>query len=173
MAIDLLKKELVLIRHAKSSWKDPSLADRERPLNKRGKRNAPFMGQRLADHNCVPDLIVCSPARRAHKTARIIARTLSYPRKNILLKEQLYTSSINDLYRVLHTCDEQITRLFLVGHSSVITDFCVELTGAKIKNIPTCGVVGIRFQLPWPQISLNTGKLLFFDYPKKQKLSHE
>ena len=160
-------KELILIRHAKSSWADPSLADRDRPLNKRGKRNAPFMGKRLAEYNCIPGKIVSSPARRARKTARIIARQLSYPKKEIVLLEELYTSSIANLYGVLHRCEESITRLFLVGHNYVITDFCNELAGTDISNIPTCGVVGIRLVEPWDQAAPNSGELLFFDYPKR------
>lgn len=160
-------KELILIRHAKSSWADPSLDDRDRPLNKRGKRDAPFMGKRLASHSCLPDKIISSPARRARKTARIIARQLSYPKKDIILLEDLYTSSINAMYRVLRGCDNEINRLFLVGHNYVITDFCVDLTGTDITNLPTCALVGIRFTTPWPDIVPNSGELLFFDYPKR------
>ena len=159
-------KELILIRHAKSSWADPSLDDRDRPLNKRGKRDAPFMGKRLASHSCIPDKIISSPAKRTRKTARTIARQLSYPKKDIILLEDLYTSSVNTMYRVVRACDEDVNRLFLVGHNYVITDFCVDLTGAAIDNIPTCGIAGIRFTGPWSHIASDSGELLFFDYPK-------
>ena len=159
-------KELILIRHAKSSWADPSLDDRDRPLNNRGKRDAPFMGKRLASHSCIPDKIISSPARRARKTARIIARQLSYPKKDIVLLEDLYTSSINSMYRILHACEKGVNRLFLVGHNYVITDFCVDLTGADIENIPTCGIAAIRFKGSWSHIAPESGELFFFDYPK-------
>ncbi|MEN8199721.1 MAG: histidine phosphatase family protein [Thermodesulfobacteriota bacterium] len=161
-------KELILIRHAKSSWAEPKLSDRERPLNKRGKRDAPFMGERLAGHQCLPDRVVASPARRARKTARIICKRLSFPSKEIILEERLYTADIMDLYRVVRSCDDQVSRLFLVGHNYVITDMAEDLSGAAIDNIPTCGMVGLRFPaLSWPQVGPGTGELLFFDYPKK------
>jgi len=162
-------KELILIRHAKSSWSDPSLADHDRPLNKRGKRNAPLMGKRLARHYCLPDRVVASPAKRARKTARIICKQLPFPKKEIILEERLYSSDIMDLYGIVRSCDERVKRLFLVGHNFVITDFAEELTGVSISNIPTCGIVGIRFNvLCWAQVQQSSGKLLFFDYPKKQ-----
>ncbi len=77
-------KTLYLVRHAKSSWSNPALSDFDRGLNKRGKRNAPVMGKRMVVDGVKPDLIVSSPAKRALKTARIIAKEIGYPRKNIV-----------------------------------------------------------------------------------------
>ncbi|MDH3511983.1 MAG: histidine phosphatase family protein [Gammaproteobacteria bacterium] len=71
-----MKKRLTLLRHAKSSWNNPSLDDRDRPLNKRGERDAPMMGQRLLKKSTRPSLILTSPAKRARQTARLIAREI-------------------------------------------------------------------------------------------------
>src|SRR5438034_8146614 len=90
-------KTLFLIRHAKSSRDDPALADKDRPLNDRGKRDAPKMGKRLAKRNVAPDLILSSPATRALKTAQIIAKKLDYKRKNILVNDRLYAVEASEL----------------------------------------------------------------------------
>ena len=162
-------KELFLIRHAKSSWADPLLNDHDRPLNKRGKRDVPVMGKRLAKQKTMPDLVIASTAKRARKTARGICRQIAYPKKEILFNLRLYTAYINSLYQVVHSCDDRIQRLFLVGHNYVITDFACELTGEEIVNIPTCGIVAMRLTMDsWSQLATGSGKLLFFDYPKKK-----
>ncbi|MEN8190008.1 MAG: histidine phosphatase family protein [Thermodesulfobacteriota bacterium] len=162
--------ELILIRHAKSSWADPRLSDWERPLNGRGKRDAPFMGQRLARHHCLPDRVIASPAKRARKTARVICKKLSFAKKKILFDDLLYTADLMDLYRVVRSCEDTVNRLFVVGHNFVITDFAVDLTGVHIDNIPTCGIAGIRFpSSSWSTVAPRSGKLLFFDYPKKHR----
>ena len=83
-------KTIILVRHAKSSWKDPGLDDFDRPLNKRGKRNAPFMGGKLKKRDILPDLVLSSPAKRAKKTAIAVAKALGYPKKEI--KESLEIS---------------------------------------------------------------------------------
>lgn len=168
MTTDHPAREIILIRHAKSSWSNPDLSDRDRPLNKRGKRDAPFMGQRLARYQCLPDLVISSPAKRARRTICKICKKLSYPKKKIVIDERLYTSDIQDLYRLLQSCNDEVHRLFLVGHNYVITDFAEELTGADLCNIPTCGMVGIGFaNVSWARVKPEGGELLFFDYPKK------
>lgn len=161
-------RELILIRHAKSSWSNPDLSDRDRPLNKRGKRDALFIGQRLAHYQCYPDQVISSPAKRARKTIYKICKKLSYPKKRIVIDELLYTSNIQDLYSLLQSCGDELHRLFLVGHNHVITVFAEELTGIDIYNIPTCGIAGIRFaNESWAQVKPGGGELFFFDYPKK------
>src|SRR5947199_872234 len=94
-------KTLFLIRHAKSSWTDPALPDKDRPLGNRGRRDAPKMGKRLAKRDVKPDLILSSPARRALKTAEIIAKKLDYKRKNIVVEDRLYSGAVHDLLNVI------------------------------------------------------------------------
>ncbi|MBU0664792.1 MAG: histidine phosphatase family protein [Proteobacteria bacterium] len=165
-------KNLFLVRHAKSSWADPSLADRERPLNKRGLRDAPLMGQRLAGRKVRVDAIWSSPAQRALETARFFASTLKYPRKEIELRDRLYTNTIDDLLLEIRSCPDEIKSLLVVGHNPVISGFANFLIGhakdTHIESIPTCGIVAINFQRPsWQLLKEHEGRFLFFDYPKK------
>ena len=101
-------KYLYLIRHAKSSWSDPSLSDFDRPLNKRGKRDLPVMGQRMATYEPKPELIVSSPAKRARRTARGIGGALGFIKKEIVLDEDLYTFSSEGFLQVLKKTPDEI-----------------------------------------------------------------
>ncbi len=161
-------KRLFLIRHAKSSWSDPTASDYERKLNKRGKRDAPFMGERLAKHKVMPDAIYASPAKRARKTALAIAKKIGFPRDNITFDQDIYTFSIRELLEVLQNIPDEESAVFLVGHNYAITDLAVTLTQASIDNVPTAGVVGIDLYITaWKDVAPDTGDMLFFDYPKK------
>ncbi len=161
-------KRLYIIRHAKSSWSDPTLSDFDRKLNKRGKKDAPFMGTRLARYGIMPDAIYASPAKRARKTARAIAKRIAFPHKKITFDESIYSSSTMDLLNVLQRVSDRKDIIFLVGHNYAITDLAVELTDADILNIPTSGIVGIDLRIEsWAETGPGTGDLLFFDYPKK------
>ena len=88
-------KNLLLIRHAKSSWDDPLLSDQERPLNKRGKRDAPAMGLMLKEKGLHPDLILSSPAKRALKTAKLIAEAIDYPKKQCRHSQAVFGASFS------------------------------------------------------------------------------
>ena len=99
-------KTIILVRHAKSSWKDLSLDDFDRPLNKRGKRNAPFMGKELKKRQIMPDLILSSPAKRARKTAVAIAKAIDYPKKKIKYNENMYHTSASYLLEMVRNQDD-------------------------------------------------------------------
>lgn len=160
-------RELVLIRHAKSSRADPSLDDFERPLSARGKRDAPEMGGRLKARGCIPDLFLSSPARRARKTARRIAGALGYSKGKVILDARLYLLGANELSSLVREMPDGSRRVFLVGHNPDLTGLAAWLTGEDLGNIPACGVVALRMNVPaWSAIGANTGTMLFFDYPK-------
>ena len=108
-------KKLFLIRHAKSSWEYTALPDKDRPLNDRGKRDAPKMGKRLAKRDVKPDLILSSPARRALTTAEIIAKKLDYKRKNIVVEDRLYSSAVHDLLNVVQKLGDKLERVMLLA----------------------------------------------------------
>ena len=165
-------RTLYLVRHAKSSWQDSSLADHERPLNKRGLRDAPVMGQRLAGKKVRIDSIWSSPARRALETARILARALNYPQKKIVLRDRLYAGTIESFLLEIRSCPDEVKGLLVVGHNPVISDSADLLIGhtldTDIEMIPTCGIVAMEFTLSsWQQLREKEGRFLFFDYPKK------
>ena len=160
-------KYLYLIRHAKSSWSDPRLSDFDRPLNKRGKKDAPFMGKRLASASTHFDLLVSSSAKRARKTARLIAKETGYNREDIVYHNEIYSSELRKLLSVIKQTEYKINSLGLVGHNHVITECAEWLTGDSIVNIPTSGIVAISFETDnWAEIDREAGQLIFFDYPK-------
>lgn len=162
-------KTLYLIRHAKSSWKDPELRDFERPLNKRGKRDAPDMGQRLKDSKIKADIIISSPAKRAFKTAKIIAKEIKYPVKKIVKKDSVYLADVPTLVKVIHKISDKQHQAMLFGHNpglTMLANFLVN--GQQLENIPTCGIFCVEFEIDsWKEVEQGIGKLLFFDYPKK------
>lgn len=163
-------KNLILIRHAKSSWDDPALSDRERPLNKRGKKDAPELGLLLKAKGLLPDLILSSPAKRALKTAKMIADEIDYPKKRIEVREELYEQGVKTLIELIGELDEGLERVFLIGHNPDLTDLANRLTAANIDNVPTCGMVSVVFSMTrWKQCALQGGRLALFERPVKAK----
>lgn len=161
-------KTLVLVRHAKSSWKDPGLADRDRPLNPRGRRDAPKMGRRLAARGASPDLILTSPAVRAVTTARIIAEIVGYPEREIVEDERLYAADSGEILEVIRGVEDRFERVFLCGHNPGLTDLVNELSDEPIANVPTCGVVELQVvRGSWREARRDTVRQVEFDYPKK------
>ena len=161
-------KTLTLVRHAKSSWKDQNLSDQERPLNKRGERDAPVMGQRITEAGIRPSLIICSPAVRAWTTARIIASEIGYPNEFLQRENSLYLASLDDLLDVLVAQDREFNSLMVVGHNPGLTAFANYLSPGITNNIPTAGVVAFSFDRDdWNLREHPETDLVTYDYPKK------
>ncbi len=164
-------KQLYLIRHAKSSWSDPYVTDFKRKLNGRGKVDASAMAARLAKRKIIPDYIVSSPAKRAKKTVKIFAKAVAFDRDDIVYDKDIYFSSLDGLFWVVHGIDDECDTAFFVGHNYAITEFAEILTGERFENIPTSGVVAIDLSVSsWSEVQGGSGKCVFFDYPKKYKL---
>ena len=160
-------KILTLVRHAKSSWKDSSLSDRDRPLNKRGKHDAPEMGRRIAAAGIRPSLIVSSPAVRAWTTARIIANEIGYPREFLQRDNSLYLASVNGILDVIVAQDNGFHSLMLVGHNPGFTDFANYLVPGLTNNIPTAGVVSVQLDTDnWGLYDKPGVELVVYDFPK-------
>lgn len=161
-------RTLFLIRHAKSSWADLNIHDFDRPLNDRGKKNAPFMGKLLAKEKILPDLIISSPAKRAITTARKIAKEINYSIPKIEENKTIYEANVKTLLKIVNEINDKNKAVFLFGHNPGFTDFLNYLTGENIGNIPTCGIAEINFDVSsWKEISKDLGNLIRFDYPKK------
>ncbi|MGB5625981.1 MAG: histidine phosphatase family protein [Woeseiaceae bacterium] len=161
-------KILTLVRHAKSSWSDSNLSDRQRPLNKRGKNDAPVMGRRIAEHGIRPSLIVCSPAKRAWSTAKLIAREISYPIEFLQREDGLYLASLDEFLDVLVAQDKGFNSIMVVSHNPGITDFANFLSPGLTQNLPTAGVVCVQIdQDHWNLYERPKTQLLVHDYPKK------
>jgi len=162
-------KTLTLVRHAKSSWEDHSLADRDRPLNKRGKRDAPEMGRRIAAAGIRPSLIVSSPAVRAWTTAKIIANEIGYPREFLQRDNRLYLASVNGILDVIVAQDPGFNSLMLVGHNPGFTDFANYLVPGLTNNMPTASVVSVELDSEdWSLYDKPASELLLYDFPKKR-----
>ena len=160
-------KTLFLVRHAKSSWDDTALPDKDRPLDARGKRDAPTIGERLARRDVKPDLIVSSPARRALTTAEIIARKLDYKLKDIVVDDRLYAGEADDLLNVIHKLGDKLERVMLFGHNPELTELTHRLSG-KITHMPTCAVAEFTFiAKSWSNIGKAKPTKVALDYPKK------
>jgi phosphohistidine phosphatase len=161
-------KRLILMRHAKSSWDHPDLADFDRPLNKRGKRDAPLMGKRLREMREKPDLILSSPAARAVSTVEKIAEKIGFPKKKIVLNKGIYQAGMDELLRILKSIDNFHADVLVCGHNPGLTDLCNFLSDSPIDNIPTCGLVCQEFAIDsWIYLERGSGTLVYFDYPKR------
>ncbi|EYS97696.1 histidine phosphatase [Cupriavidus sp. SK-4] len=160
-------KTLFLVRHAKSSKDDPSLPDRERPLNDRGLQDAPEMGKRLAERKLKPDLLLSSPALRALTTAQLIADELGYARKDIALDDQLYATSAEELLAVVRALDKKLDCVMLFGHNPEFTDFAHRLSD-EITDMPTCAVARFSFDTEaWGHVGEITPSKVTLESPKK------
>ncbi len=159
-------KNLYLIRHAKSYWGDQSTPDFDRPLNKRGKLDAPFMGNILSDKKVKPDLIISSPAKRANKTAIVFASKLGYSEKKIIYEQNLYEASSNDMLNVIKIIDEKYSSVMIFGHNPGLTLLNNHIADKYIDNIPTCGVAALKSDKKWSEIGQWSCKHIFFEYPK-------
>lgn len=163
-------KTLTIVRHAKSSWKDSKLADRDRPLNGRGERDAPAMGRRVADAGIRPSLILSSPAVRAWETARMVAQAISYPLEFLQREKDLYLASLDTILDVIAAQDEQFNNLMIVGHNPGLTEFVDYLSPGLTGNLPTAGVAAVSFEGDdWRLYERPKTELLLYDYPKKHR----
>ncbi|WP_017730433.1 SixA phosphatase family protein [Nafulsella turpanensis] len=161
-------KTLFLLRHAKSSWDYPDLPDQERPLNARGKRDAPAMGQWINDHFPAPQLILSSHSVRTLATISKVAHAMGIRGEEIQTDERLYHASTATLFKVLKNAPDQAESLMLVGHNPGITDFANVLCPQQsVDNIPTCGFFVIRFHCSgWKEASPENAEFVCFQYPK-------
>ena len=162
-------KELLLVRHAKSSWDDPSVDDHDRPLNERGLRNAPEMGNRLQEWSIHPDFWISSTALRAITTAEILAEQVGFPQDQIQRSRDLYHASATELQEFIAGLDDRIGRAILFGHNPGMTSLVANLYGLTIDNIPTCGVAHLQFnENTWLAVSSAPPARAYFDFPKNE-----
>ena len=164
-------KTLYLIRHAKSSWDHPGLSDFDRPLNDRGKRDAPMMGKRLKERAIHPSLMLSSPAKRALSTCKRIAEVIGYPSVNIKTNRDLYHADEEQLLAIVRALPDKYETVMIFGHNPGLTEFVNSMNRDQvIPNIPTSGVVAFRYDVDrWNHVDFGRGEFMFFDFPKKEK----
>ena len=161
-------KTLYLLRHAKSCWASADLKDSERPLTSRGEHDAFVMASRLREEGPV-QAIISSTAVRATSTARLIAEGIEFSTESIVLNSEMYLSGPNKLLEVVQNLDSGLSTVMLICHNPAITEFANCMSGASLDNVPTSGLVKLRFNSNnWADAMLGTATLLEFDYPKKE-----
>lgn len=161
-------KTLYIIRHAKSSWADTSISDFDRPLNERGKKDAPAMAEKLLDKKLKIDAFISSPAKRAKKTCIEFCKIYEADKDNIILVNELYNAAANNFYEIIAGLDDKFKRVAIFSHNPGITDFVNSLIpSVNIDNMPTCAVFAVETYIQnWADFKTSTRKFLFLDYPK-------
>ncbi len=163
-------KRLTLVRHAKSDWGDPDLADFDRPLNGRGRRNAPEMAARLAEAGLRPTLMLTSPALRALATARAFAKALDYPASRIRQADEAYLATPGTLLELVRTLGGRARHVMLFGHNPGISGFAALLSGDdSLGEVPTTAVVSLEVDLhAWRDLEPGAARRALYDFPKSR-----
>lgn len=161
-------KSLSILRHAKSSWDQPELNDFDRPLNRRGQKNATLMGHWLKHCRYIPELILTSPAVRACTTAQLVASVLyDDPSERIGKDSRIYEASVDDLLELLAEVNDQVGFLMIVGHNPGLTDLANHLGASPIDHMPTCSHCKIDWPVDqWKEAVSIRGQVKAFDRPR-------
>lgn len=159
-------KSLLIIRHAKSSWDITTLDDFNRPLNERGKKNAPKMAERLLKKHVNLDAFISSPAKRARKTACLFMKEYKRRKEDIILVPELYEAKTPAFYKVVEFLDESFSHVAIFSHNPGVTEFANSLTEVRIDDMPTCGVFAIKFSGKWVDFETAKKDFWFFKFPK-------
>lgn len=161
-------KKLYVVRHAKSSWGDFTTPDFDRPLNDRGKKNAPEMAKRLLDKKTDIDVFISSPAKRAKSTCKAFCKVYDRDDAEIVFINELYHASVETFNKVTVSIDDNFQSAIIFSHNPGITDFVNSLVNnVHIDNMPTCGVFAVEAEAEsWADFFDSPKRLLFVDYPK-------
>jgi len=170
-------KTILILRHAKSDWGDPSLVDFDRPLAKRGRKDAPRMGQVLVQFDCVPDKILASPAERAKQTTELVAEACGY-RKSIQWEAGFYGGGSEDLIGALRRLPNTVEWAMLVGHNPTLEETVADLLDASDSGwsnglsirLPTAGLVCLEADiLNWAELEPGDATMRWFLIPRLVK----
>ena len=163
-------KQLLLVRHAKSSWDDFSIQDFDRPLNERGKKDAPMMAKRLVKKDITIDAFISSPAKRARKTAEAFIKEFKGNKSDVIFLDELYLASPSSFAKVIKHANDRYDTVAVFSHNEGITQFANTLTDTKADNIPTCGVFAVKVKSKhWSDFATAKKEFWFFDYPKAEE----
>lgn len=160
-------KTLLILRHAKSSWDNPELADFDRPLNQRGLADAPLMGNVIRKNNLQPRIILSSPAKRAKHTAILIKEAAPFEAE-INYVEDIYEASPLKLMRVISQINDENETALLIGHNPGLEGIIKTLTG-EFYSMPTAALAKIELNIEsWSEVSANSGSVNLFVRPKDE-----
>lgn len=158
-------KEILLIRHGKSEWGDISLRDHDRPLKKRGRKEAKAMGERLVSLGFEPQLLLVSSAKRAQETAEQLLQRFKCPR---VTEPLIYDANVSDIEEIIQKQDDAVSRIALVGHNPTFTE-AVMYARYPLVNLPTAGVAIFRFDecASWSDVAFSKGRVVDVLRPKE------
>ncbi|MDE3143690.1 MAG: histidine phosphatase family protein [Bacteroidota bacterium] len=160
-------KQLLIIRHAKSSWDYSIMNDFDRPLNERGHHDAMLMATRLIEKKINIDAFISSPAKRAFTTATYFAEAFGEKEKNIITFPELYHAPADVFYNVISKTNDSFDSIAVFSHNPGITEFVNQLTNRQIVNMPTCAVFAVKANVTyWKLFPAAKKEFLFFDFPK-------
>jgi phosphohistidine phosphatase len=160
-------KTLLIIRHAKSSWDNINTPDIDRPLNDRGKKDAPAMARKLIKAGIHVDRLVSSPARRARHTAELFAHELDVRESDIVILNELYHAQPATFQQIIANLDDEDNTVALFSHNPGITAFVNTLSSVRLDNMPTCSVFAVKSgSSKWSEFLSENREFLFFNYPK-------
>ena len=162
-------KKIILVRHGKSAWDQPFLADHDRPLAERGLKDVPKMAKRLRKRGVAPDLLLSSTATRAMQTAELTAKELEISKDKIHQDKNLYHASPHTILKSIRMQPDSVQTLLVFGHNPGFNDLITYL-GGDIDNLPTSGQFGFKLNSNhWSDLSSDTAEIWFMDYPKKSR----
>lgn len=165
-----MPRQLLILRHAKSDWESDASSDFDRPLAKRGKHEAPLVGEWLLREGLVPDLVVSSPAERAKETALKVCKSMDFKKEWVLWDQDIYAGGLTDLLRVLARCPPDVATVLLVGHNPGMEDLLVFLVGDVAdpgdgKLLPTAALARLEMPDDWRALGLRCAKLVSITRP--------
>ncbi|RYE00608.1 MAG: histidine phosphatase family protein [Sphingobacteriales bacterium] len=160
-------KVLLLVRHAKSSWDDITMKDFDRPLNERGKKDAPEMAERVKEQGLKISYFVSSPAKRAKRTARYFAEAFGKDKDDIQVLENLYEPTAQAFADAVAALPDGEDVVAIFSHNPAITEYVNSLANVRVDDMPTCGVFAVAMdEKSWSAFASADKRFLFFDYPK-------
>ena len=168
----MFNRDLFIVRHAKSDWSHAGVKDFDRPLNKRGEKDAPLIAKWLSNQNLVPQLLVSSPAQRAKQTADAIIKELQIPQNNVVFNKNLYLASTETLLKVMSELDHDCSSVMLIGHNPGLENLVIHLSRDPLpyrhdaKLLTTANIVQLRFKSTWTSIGPKQAELINFIRPK-------
>jgi len=161
-------KTLYIVRHAKSSWEYEGIKDIDRPLKQRGINDAYLISNVLTEKIATPDVFVASCANRALHTGMIFSYTFNYPLVNLKISKSLYSFSDGYLTKTVKALDDSFDSAIIFSHDHGISDFVNKFGSIQVEHVPTCGVIGIKFEANhWKNIK--SGKTILTEFPKHYK----
>lgn len=160
-------KTLIITRHAKSSWNNNTLSDFQRPLNKRGIRDAPLMADRLRNRSQTPELVLSSTAARAIETTALFMSTLGLGKESLLTTDTIYEAPLSALEQAVSSLPTHISVAMMVGHNPGVSSLGDFLCSRSNLQMPTCAMACFELDVErWEDVYRDCAAMLWYDYPK-------